>query len=133
MLRPCPVEVTLAATVPASKAIFGLCYPLASTALNGAFQPAGVPSIHFTSYRGRRDNRTLAAGADDDGIIFTVIVDAADMRPVAAASPYHPRYPRICRRSPAPPDSLRSTYGRTIMPIFSTQKRPDRGFIITSR
>ncbi len=30
------------------------------------------------------DNRTLVwRGADDDGIIFTVIVDAVDMRPVA--------------------------------------------------
>ncbi len=43
-------------------------------------------SIHFTFLIAADfDNRTLVAGADDDGIIFTVIVDAVDMRPIAAS------------------------------------------------
>ncbi len=95
-------------------------------ALNGAFsQQAYQYPLHFL-IAADFDNRTLVAGADDDGIIFTVIVDAVDMRQLRPA--HYLTYPRICRRNLAPPDLLRSTRMAGLAGIDIQAHSADRGF-----
>ncbi|CXB12365.1 Uncharacterised protein [Salmonella enterica subsp. enterica serovar Typhi] len=90
MLRPCPVEVTLTATFLAGNFLAFAIHRRQNCGIKWRF-PASRRTkypLHFliaTDF----DNRTLVAEADDDGIIFTVIVDAVDMRPVAASPTTH--------------------------------------------